>query len=276
MKYRINDLENFVETAQCSTMAQAARKIGITQPSLSESIKRFESDLGSKFFYRSRNGIALTPNGKAVFENSKNALSVLFNVESSCENTQSFRGRTVSIGAHPVVASYSLPKALQQLSKVVPDYKIEIKHGTSREIQNYIQNGLIDIGVVINPTAVPDMVIKKLSYDDICVWSHGKNLKKIFCNLDLFQTQDILRKWKKHPVDIIKIENLELITRLVESGLGYGIVPERAVKLIGHNLKKHTELPYFRDTISLVYRPEFGKNAFEKEIIQAFVGVLAD
>ena len=274
MNYRISDLKNFVETAQFNTMAMAARNLGIAQPSLSESIKRLESDLGTNLFYRSRSGITLTPNGKAAFENSKKALSSLIGVQTACENTPSFRGRMISIGCHPVVASYCLPASLQRLSQRVPDYKIQIKHGASREIQTQIQMGLIDIGVVINPTPVPDIVIRKLSSDEICVWSNGKAPQKLICNMEMFQTQHILRKWKNHPTDIINTENLELVVRLVERGIGYGIVPERAVRLLGANPKKHGELPQFKDTISLVFRPEFGKTSFEKEVIEALAVAL--
>ncbi|MGZ3770618.1 MAG: LysR family transcriptional regulator [Bdellovibrio sp.] len=142
--------------------------------SLSESIKRLEADLKIKLFYRSRNGITLTPNG-----------------------------RMVTIGCHPVVASYSLPAALQALSTKAPDYKIHLKHGSSRNIQTLIQMGQIDIGVVVNPTAVPDLIIRKLAYDEVCVWSSERKSEKLICHMDLFQTQYVLRKWKNHPTEII-------------------------------------------------------------------------
>jgi DNA-binding transcriptional LysR family regulator len=36
MDFRINDLMNFINTAECRTMAEARKKLGITQPALSE------------------------------------------------------------------------------------------------------------------------------------------------------------------------------------------------------------------------------------------------
>ncbi|MGZ3773619.1 MAG: LysR family transcriptional regulator [Pseudobdellovibrionaceae bacterium] len=276
MTFRVTDLKNFVECSQCNTMSVAARKLGITQPSLSESIKRLEADLRVKLFYRSRSGIKLTPNGRNVFENARLALSSLVNVESSCEDNALFKGRVITIGCHPVVASYSLPSALHMLSKKSPDYKVFLKHGSSRNIQALIQMGQIDVGIVINPTAVPDLIIRKLAYDEVCVWSADKKTDKLICHMELFQTQYILRKWKNHPVEIIDTESLELAVRLVEKGIGYGIIPERAVKLLGANLKKHKELPQYKDSICLVYRPEFGKNLFEKEVITALLKSLTE
>ncbi|MGZ3742306.1 MAG: hypothetical protein ACXWRA_00480 [Pseudobdellovibrionaceae bacterium] len=64
-------------------------------------------------------------------------------------------------------------------------------------------------------------------------------------------------------------EIFKLSFKFVERGIGYGIIPERAVLLLGAKLNKHADLPQYKDSICLVYRPEFGKNRFEKEVLAA-------
>src|SRR5207253_10204758 len=100
-------------------------------------------------------------------------------------------------------------------------------------IQAEIQRGHIDIGVVINPVEVPDLVIQKLSVDTVGVWSAKikEDFDTVICNLNLFQTQSILKKWKNKPLKVVSTESLELICRLANVEIGYGIVPERAVQL---------------------------------------------
>jgi DNA-binding transcriptional LysR family regulator len=278
MNYRINDLENFIETANCRTMAMAARKLDITQPSLSESIKRLEQDLRTVLFYRSRSGIQLTMSGRTVLENAKKAISSLSLVDSISKTSTVFNGRTVIIGCHSVVASFTLPTALQKLAKTAPDYRVQIKHGSSREIQSLVQDGRVDIGIVINPNPVPDIVIKKLGIDRVSVWSspNTKTFNKLICNTENFQTQNILKKWKNYPTEIIDTDSYDLSIRLVEKGIGYGIIPERAVKLLGAHIKKCEQFPSYEDTIGLIFRPEFGKNVFEKEIISSIVETFRD
>jgi DNA-binding transcriptional LysR family regulator len=271
MKYRISDILNFVETSSCATIIQAAKKLEISQPALSESLKRLESDLGQVLFYRSRSGIQLTPTGKVFLDKAIKATQALHDLDIAKDAENIFGGRTLTIGCHPTVAQYSIPHALHHLKMHAPDYRIELRHDLSRNIQADIQRGHIDIGVVINPAEVPDLVIQKLSFDNVGVWSAKSNedFDTVVCNLNLFQTQSILKKWKNKPAKIISTDSLELICRVVNEKIGYGILPERAVKLSGFNLKHHANLPTYKDEITLVYRPEFGKSAPEKLTIEA-------
>jgi DNA-binding transcriptional LysR family regulator len=270
MKFRINDLNNFLEVSGCRTMSEAARKLGITQPALSESIKRLEEDLESILLYRARTGITLTPAGEAVLKSAKNAWSFLSEVEGVHSQNTQFGSRVITIGCHPTVASYCLPQALRRLAAEAPDYKVNLRHGLSRVIQSEIQQGQIDIGLVVNPVPSPDMVMKKIGEDEVGVWiAPGGGTDKIFCDLALIQTQSILRKWKSQPADKVNTESLELIVRLTEEGLGYGVLPARAVKLLGAKLKKVEATPVYRDVICLLFRPEFGKSQVEKKVIAA-------
>ena len=65
MKFRFNDIQNFLAASTCKTINQAAHKLEISQPALSESLKRLEQDVGYILFYRSRSGIELTPSGRS-------------------------------------------------------------------------------------------------------------------------------------------------------------------------------------------------------------------
>lgn len=271
MKFRINDILNFVATSTCSTIVQSATKLEISQPALSESLKRLESDLGYTLFYRSRSGIQLTPSGRAFLVKAQNAIQALNELDFASDEENIFAGRTIVIGCHPTVAQYSIPKALSFLKAKAPDYKIELKHDLSRNIQADIQRGNIDVGVVVNPAQVPDLVIQKLAIDVVGVWSAKSNEDAdiIIGNLNLFQTQSILKKWKNKPAKIISTDSLELICRLVNERIGLGILPNRAVKLSGFQLKQVATLPTYKDEICLVYRPEFGKTPAEKMTVEA-------
>ncbi len=60
----INDLKNFLIVCENKSISHAAKLKGISQPTLTESIKRLERDMGSSLFYRSKKGVSLTSIGK--------------------------------------------------------------------------------------------------------------------------------------------------------------------------------------------------------------------
>lgn len=259
-------------TSNCATIVQAAQKLEISQPALSESLKRLEEDLGEVVFYRSRSGIQLTPSGKLFLTKAQTLMNAYSDLDINMNSDQIFSGQTITIGCHATVAQYTLPRSLKYIKNFTSDFKIELVHDLSRNIQSDIQKGRLDIGVVINAVEVPDLVIQKLSTDIVGVWT-ATNTKKehdtIICHQDLFQTQSILKKWKSKPHKMINTDSLELICRLTQEGLGYGIIPTKAVELVSHKLQFMGQLPSFKDEISIIYRPEFGKNPAEKLVIKA-------
>lgn len=269
MYYRMTDIKNFVATATCRTIMEASSKLEISQPALSESLKRLEKDVKSVLLYRSRSGIQLTPSGKVFLSRANVLLSAYNNLNLESDGSIIFAERSISIGCHQTVAQYTLPQSLLKIKNKAPDYNIEIIHDLSRNIQNQVQKGNVDIGIVINPVQVPDLIIHKLSTDQVGVWSSSSEFDKetIICNMNLFQTQSILKRWKNRPRRILSTESLELITQLVATGIGYGIAPAKAVELSKVKLKKINNLPVYNDDIAIVYRPEFGKIESEKIVI---------
>ena len=271
MKYRLNDISNFLATYPCKTINQAANKLEISQPALSESLKRLEHDLGQVLFYRSRSGIELTPSGKIFMVKAQSLMEAYNGLDMSNETANNFGSRTITIGCHTTVAQYSIPSTLSYLKSNAPNHKIKLINDVSRKIQEGVQKGLIDVALVANPVEVPDIVIIKIDQDIVKVWSADKATKHdtIICDLELFQTHSILKHWEDKPGKIFTVENFELACKIVNEGVGYGIIPERAVRMSGMNLYHHDKLPIHNDTICIIHRPEFGKNTPEKLVIAA-------
>lgn len=267
MKIRLNDLKNFIEVAACHTMREGAERLHITQPALSESIKRLENDVGEKLFYRSKYGVALTPSGLEIADKSRSVINILCEITGDEKSTSK---RLVTIGCHETVGSYFLPKFFIGMDKQ-SSLRIRLKHGLSRFVQVEVQHGRIDVGIVVNPVASPDLIIRTLASDEFCIWQ-GTDLKtqnlKLFCNLEMNQTHSLIKKWRHKPFEIIESSNLELIARMVNANLGYGILPKRIITLLEFkHMIQVPNSPIYKDSIALVYRPEFGKNDSEKELL---------
>lgn len=256
---------NFIEVSSFPSLSAACKQLDVSQPALSESIGRLEKDVGFKLFYRTKNGISLTPEGRRTLDQAKKIQGLLASLGPEEETNTP----TIVLGCHSTVGSYFLPQFFMLAAKALPGYKVQLRHDLSRNIQTEIQAGKIDIGVVVNANAHPDLVIKPIATDKVCVWRSRKIIpqNQIIADPNLFQVQSTLKKWTKSPKNIIPTDNLELIARMTQMGCGYGIIPERMVNLLGLDLIQESHTPVFKDEFSLVYRPEFGKSKYEKTIV---------
>tara|TARA_R100000656_G_scaffold17425_1_gene16332 strand:+ start:195 stop:1022 length:828 start_codon:yes stop_codon:yes gene_type:complete len=265
----INDLKNFQNVAAYKSFSLAAKMLGVPQPTLSESIRRLESQIEQTLFYRSKSGIELTPQGALTLEKTRALLQTADEIR-GLQNEKS--QQLFKIGCHPVVGRYFLASSLQQLHKSYPNTQVKLVHAHSRAVQTLIQDGRIDIAVVVNPIKNPDLIIKPIAQDKIHLWQADKKEKRsdqVIADMGLAQVQSLLRSWKQAPAKQIDTNDFDLIAKLTLGGMGYGVLPERFVKMEKLKLKKVYEQHHFKDEFAVVYRPEFGKSELEQYIIQS-------
>lgn len=277
MNFRIRDLRNFYETSTCRTMYEAAKKLGISQPSLSESIKRLETDLKMIVFYRSRSGIQLTPSGRTLYEKTQSVFSSLDDIESNLVSVNEFQQNTIVVGCHPMVSAYILPKVLAEFDKNATGFRLEILHEASHKIQFNTQSGLVDIAFIVNPFPSPDLIMKRCLVDEMGIWkSKTKEVSdRVICDPGAFHTQAILKKWKKRPKNILASDNFDLNIRLTNEGIGLGIIPKKGIEMLGFDLKQVPYTPTSRIEVYLVHKPVFGRNPAERLFINTTKKILA-
>lgn len=254
-----NDLIYFQRIAQTLNISKAAQELGISQPSLSLSIKRLEENIGAELLLREKRGVKLTRAGKSLYIGTKDLLEQWEDIALNTKDLKHEVKGKYEIGCHPSVALYSLHHFLPKLLKRYPHLQINFHHDLSRNILDRIVNHESDIGLVINPHPHPDLIITPLFKDEVCLWKH-KDYKvdqdsKIICDTSLNQTQTLLKKIKKLNLEtsnIMTSNNLEVIRSLVANKLGIGILPSRVATSMKSSLVRIDQTPIFKDQLCLV------------------------
>jgi len=258
-----SDLSYFLEVANLLNLSRAAETLGISQPSLTLAMQRLENAVGTAILIRHKNGVTLTKAGKQLLLHARSLLQKWDSIKSETLASVHETQGSFTLGSHPSVALYSLPRFLPELLEKYPKLEIKLKHDSSRKVTEQVINLSIDIGIVVNPVKHPDLVIKKIDDDKITLWrSAGKrDIQDIhsgralfICDPDLMQTQTILRKLKKLGVNhtrLLTTNNLEVIAELTANGCGIGILPSH----IAHskNLVKIPKAPFYDDEVCLLY-----------------------
>ena len=121
-----NQLKAFLETAETGSLSAAARKLGLTQPTLSRQVAAIEQSMGVTLFERVGKSMALTPTGLDLLEHARamgaaaDALSL-----AATGSSQAVRG-VVSVSATDVVSSVLLPPLVKKLHDQEPGIAIDV------------------------------------------------------------------------------------------------------------------------------------------------------
>ncbi|MBL7481247.1 LysR family transcriptional regulator [Legionella bononiensis] len=272
------ELYYFNEVCHTLNFSRASERLGISQPSLSQAIKRLETFIGTPLFLRVKTGVKLTKAGCQLHSHTKELLTLWERVKSeslaSCQEVQG----SITLGCHSTVARHILPTLLPDFVADYPHLEIALIHDLSRKIVEGVINMSIDVGIVVNPVQHPGIVLKKLYRDEVGFWQANdyqwsfEQGGTIICDPELMQTQQVLstlREQGRSNYRLLTSSNLDVIASLVANGTGIGILPYSVVKTVRSALKAVPEMPSYQDEIYLAYRPEQRDIMALKELIKA-------
>lgn len=270
MALSLDDIKNFITVSETLNITRASEILGISQPTLSYSVKRLESEFGFDLIIRLKNGIHLTKVGQEFYKRTKKLILYWEESRRIFSSDDSDSSGEFSIGIHPSVAIYSLHKFLPSILKKYPNLNFELIHGLSREMSQMVINWEIDFAIAINPIEHPDVVIKELGKDEVTLFASKKSLNKLIYDPQLAQSLAIIKKLQKSHIEVnghIHSGNLEVIAKLASSGLGYGLLPTRVAKAYS-SLNPLKDAPKFNDRICLIYRKEKHSNPISQSLLK--------
>jgi len=244
----INQLEVFLAVAQERSFSRAAETLHRTQPAVSQSIRRLETELGEPLFDRSSKDGTLTAAGRVLLDFSQQMLNLRHHAHSAIRELRDLHRGKLSLGANEYTVMSLLP--LMPIFRARhPHIKIEIKRSLASRIPGEIMGRDVEIGVVsFKPN---DAAIKSLSIglDELALVvapSHplaGNQVVSvrelgaesfIAHNVPSPYREKVIKTFEKHrtPLNIsMEMPTLESIKRLVEEGLGIALIPRLAAHI---------------------------------------------
>ena len=138
----IHQLEQFKAIAESRTMREAADKLFISQPALSQNLKKLEAELGCTLFDRSHNQLSITPYGEILLAHAHRILFDLKEVSAEIDALKQQDAQTIHID------SFYLPLSLfvlPQVANTFPDLRFDASIVTSTVLAKRVIDGITDI-----------------------------------------------------------------------------------------------------------------------------------
>src|SRR5690242_7627110 len=109
---RLSQIRDFVALVEAGSMSAAARNVGVSQPSITKSIRALETELHVQLVQRTARGIVPTRYGQLFFARAKVARSELGKAVDELGQLAGLQAGSVSFGCGPVVADLVVPEAM--------------------------------------------------------------------------------------------------------------------------------------------------------------------
>ncbi len=150
-------LEHFLAVADEHTFTRAAERVFRTQPALSQSIKKLETELGTTLFVRDNGDVSLTEAGRLLEDYAQRMLKLRDEAMRSVAQLQNLESGTLTIAAHESAALYLLPNAILRFLQLFPDVKVCVNRARLEEIPRMVLDREVQIGFLKEAPAFQEL-----------------------------------------------------------------------------------------------------------------------
>lgn len=263
------DLQYFYHVATELHFSQAAKKLNVSQPSLSIAIKRLETLLETHLFIRHKQGVSLTRAGSQLLMRVKDLLSQWEKTVVEIQTTHSSLNQAVNIGCHSTLTPF-MSNMVAELLTQHPGLSIHFHHQLTPKIMQNIIKGEIDIGLVTDPYQHPDVILQQIALTKFTFWVARHHVHKldlyaketvIICDPQLPQTQFLMKALLKQTqykqLKLSTMNHIEAIAAMTAQGFGVGILPSCFTqRFFGDKLQEIPNAPTHEKPLYIAYRPE--------------------
>ncbi|HOF94710.1 MAG TPA: LysR family transcriptional regulator, partial [Clostridia bacterium] len=135
----------FCTAARCGSLSHAARELYISQPAVSQAMRRLEESLGCSLFTRTSRGITLTSEGKMLYSYADKAVRLLYAAEDKLNRMQTLQSGGLMIGASDTLCQFFLLPYLKRFHYEYPEVQLQVTNRTTPETIELLKIGKVDI-----------------------------------------------------------------------------------------------------------------------------------
>ncbi len=244
-------LQYFLAVAREQSISGASEFLHLSQPTLSRQLKELEEELGKQLFIRGSRRITLTEEGMILRRRAEEILGLVKKTENEISLSDETISGDIYIGAGETDAIHLLAKAAYRLRQNYPQIHFHISSGDTCNVTEQLDRGLIDFGLLFDPTDLSKYNHLRLPACDTwgVLMRHDSPLaeKETITPPDLWDKPLILSRqqheggqlalWLQRELaslDIAATYNLIYnASILVDEGIGYAITLDRLIHTCG-------------------------------------------
>jgi DNA-binding transcriptional LysR family regulator len=275
MPMDIHQLELFLAVMDSPSMTRAAEKIHLSPGAVSLQLHNLADELNTELFVRRGKRLIPTPAAHRLAERAKEVVKLMSHIEQEFENDLAKDVRPFEFATGVTTLIYQLGRPLRQLRKNFPNADIRVTVGVTEEMVAGLLDRRFDLALISLPVPEQNLKLIPLFDEELFVMRPAAN--NVSGRVGTIRPADlagvpfllypkrsnmrfIIDRFFKEinvaPRVAMEADDTEAIKRLVESGFGYSILPDHALRgksrffekfrVQGHRLKRSLALAMAR------------------------------
>jgi len=246
----IRQLELFLAVIDCGSMTRAAEKHYISPGAISMQLRSLAEELRTDLFVRAGKHLEPTPSALRLAEHARAVLRRIRDIEFEFESSPDSDHRPFHFASGATALIHQLGLPLQMVRQRFPSTPIHITVSPTEEMVAGLLERRFDLALISLPFPTDDLIVKPLFEEELLIIRHSDtrirhwNIGRLHAtDLDdapflLYPERSNMRRLIDNflaalgarPRVIMEADDTAAILRMVESGFGYSILPEGALR----------------------------------------------
>lgn len=254
MYFDLTDMQLMINVASAQSMTKGAERTFLSLPATSNRVKNLETRLGTVLFYRSSQGVTLTPSGEAFVRHARIVLRQVEHLRGDMQEYASGLKGRIRIYANTTAMNEFMPTILGSFLSSHPDVNVELRERLSYQVVQAVADSTADIGITAQGAGDENIEFLPYRNDRLVLVTHinhalaahsavnfNDTLAYDFVGLSessaihafLLQAADDLGRALRFRVEV---SSFEAACRMIAAHVGIGITPESAALRYVENL----------------------------------------
>ena len=153
--------------AREGSFSRAAEALHISQPSLSQYIKKIETEIGQELFDRTNGDVRITDAGKVYMDAGRKILDIEHQMDNALTDLAAHKSGSLVIGAAPYRAAGMMPLVAAKFQTLYPGMHLVIREGTTAELVEGMEHGEYDLALTLLPIDHRLFLYEKLMEEEL-------------------------------------------------------------------------------------------------------------
>ena len=252
-------LRYLIAVADWGSISRAARECSISQPALTQSIRKVEEEVGHTLFRRKTHGVELTDCGRVFLNNARAMLFVENQTEAAIRELKRKENRQLRLFLEAMLRNMLYRRWTGPFHERMPEVEIQISTGSSRDGETYLLQDLAELAFFytnhefrreleyeILDEAQLFLAVPEKSEAVRWLMKHPGDLKGLEketfilyrgeTEMRVFQ-QKILEKYRLYPRNILEADKITTVKHLVGTGYGISFLPDPMLREKGEDYR---------------------------------------